>query len=198
MTKQIHSIEELTKPLSRGAHDNFDDGYCAMEAVAWLAGEDHTDHPDCACPVIGAYVRKLNDRMPGEERAKLVPLLPKLIGSVREVEVERKRAFKFVDTAVRVFAKVETDEIVNRETAIKGRDAAYAMCHTATYATAAADAVTCYAAAAAADAAADAAVEAAYTTAAANGEAFYAATYDPADAAWSKAIALIYEVLAIQ
>ncbi len=169
MTKQIHSIEELTKPLSRGAHDNFDDGYCAMEAVAWLAGEDHTDHPDCACPVIGAYVRKLNDRMPGEERAKLVPLLPKLIGSVREVEVERKRAFKFVDTAVRVFAKVETDEIVNRETAIKGRDAAYAMCHTATYA-----------------------------TAAANGEAFYAATYDPADAAWSKAIALIYEVLAIQ
>ena len=32
---------------------------CAMEMVAWLAGEAHSDEPECACPVLAAMVRAL-------------------------------------------------------------------------------------------------------------------------------------------
>ena len=38
-------------------HKAREDGMCALEAVAWLAGEPHTDHPKCVSQVIGAFVR---------------------------------------------------------------------------------------------------------------------------------------------
>lgn len=38
--------------LKEGSHEARERGVCAMEAVAWLAGEKHSDAPRCACPVI--------------------------------------------------------------------------------------------------------------------------------------------------
>lgn len=76
-------VRKLTEfELSRGAHDRPDEGLCAMEAVALLEGLDHSAHPECTCPVIGAFVRRANDRMPDDRRAILVPLLPRLAGTV--------------------------------------------------------------------------------------------------------------------
>ena len=70
-------------PLRRGAHDRRDDGMCAMEMVAWLAGEDHSDEPRCACPAISSYVRALNDLLPDDsERTRLLrPLVPKFVNT---------------------------------------------------------------------------------------------------------------------
>jgi hypothetical protein len=79
--------------LKSGAHSRREDGVCALEAVAWLAGEPHSDHPQCACPVIGAFLRSWNDSLPDEavRTALLRPLLPLLIGtrSTRAVELTR-------------------------------------------------------------------------------------------------------------
>ena len=44
--------------LRRGAHDDpADMQFCALEAVAYVAGEPWSDHPKCACPVLGAFMR---------------------------------------------------------------------------------------------------------------------------------------------
>ena len=49
--------------LARGAHDRRTDGVCVMEAVAWRAGEDHSDRPECASPVIAALVAHAKARV---------------------------------------------------------------------------------------------------------------------------------------
>ena len=68
--------------LVRGSHASVEYGLCAMEAVAWLEGLEHSDRPACTCPVIGAYVRALNDQVHDEERQRLIPYLPRLVGTV--------------------------------------------------------------------------------------------------------------------
>ena len=93
-------------PLAEGPHAKRADGVCLLEAVAWLAGEPHSDKPSCACPVIAAFGRTLNDHLPDAERQALVPYITKIVGSVSTPEVERKRAFIASDYAVRVFAPI--------------------------------------------------------------------------------------------
>ncbi|MBL8735175.1 MAG: hypothetical protein JNL12_01980 [Planctomycetes bacterium] len=94
------SIEQV--PLQRGAHPTRDAGMCAMEMVAWLAGEPHSDEPCCACPVLGAFVRACNDSMDDEQRNRLLkPLVPFLLDSRRTAAVERARGLVAVDHLVR-------------------------------------------------------------------------------------------------
>lgn len=89
-------------PLQRGSHPLRDDGMCAMEMVAWLAGEAHSDEPECACPVIGALVRACNDAMSDPARNRyLRPLVPQLVQSRAGAIVEHKRGMLAVDCLVR-------------------------------------------------------------------------------------------------
>ena len=90
-------------PLRRGAHDRRDDGMCAMEMVAWLAGEAHSDEPSCACPVIASYVRALNDLLPddGERTRLLRPLVPKFVNTRGNAHDEQRRGFVVLDGALR-------------------------------------------------------------------------------------------------
>jgi hypothetical protein len=96
--------------LTYGSHTNREDGMCLMEAVAYLAGEPHTDAPACACPMLTAYAVALNDAMgtgpDGDAlRARyLHDLAPMLVGSRSTPDVERRRAFVLADHAVRVIA----------------------------------------------------------------------------------------------
>jgi len=68
--------------LAKGAHKLAGPRMCAMEMVAWLEGLPHSDNPACTCPVLAAYVRSVNDRMPDAERDRLLPFLPRLVGTV--------------------------------------------------------------------------------------------------------------------
>lgn len=79
---------------------------CAMEMVAWLAGEPHSDEPECACPVIGALVRCLNDSIASaSERERLLrPLIPVLVNSRSSAAIEQARAMLVADAAVREVA----------------------------------------------------------------------------------------------
>jgi hypothetical protein len=93
-------------PLLPGSHRTRADGMCAMEMVAWLAGEPHSDGPSCTCPVIAAFVRAFNDFLPDADARDrwLRRLLPRLIHTVASREVERERGLIAVDRAVRVLA----------------------------------------------------------------------------------------------
>ena len=89
--------------LQGGSHESADEGLCAMEAVAWLEGVKHSDSPSCTCPVITAFVRSINDRMPYSDRQKLVAYLPRLVGTVSP-EHEQDRAEYLAWHAITVVA----------------------------------------------------------------------------------------------
>src|SRR5581483_222147 len=67
--------------LAHGAHQTADEGRCAMEWVAYLAGEKHSDQPVCVSPVLRRYCISLNDRLGDDERQKLLPYLARTIGT---------------------------------------------------------------------------------------------------------------------
>ncbi|HLQ36715.1 MAG TPA: hypothetical protein VK348_02850 [Planctomycetota bacterium] len=100
-------------PLRRGSHPTREHGMCAMEMVAWLAGEPHSDEPACTCPVLAALVRAANDALPSDAaRGRwLRPLVPQLIGTHRAAAITRRRAFAVVDAAVRRFAPLRLGRV---------------------------------------------------------------------------------------
>ena len=54
---------------------------CLMSLVAFLAGEDHSDAPGCASPVVQAFAVAVNDLMPRAARQRLKPFAPRIIGT---------------------------------------------------------------------------------------------------------------------
>jgi hypothetical protein len=76
--------------LSKGEHNTRAEGVCAMEFVAYLAGEVHSDAPICSSPVLAAFGRGLNDCMPDEERQSLRPLLTRVIGTAGDGQDEQR------------------------------------------------------------------------------------------------------------
>jgi hypothetical protein len=179
--------------IKHGEHADFEKGVCAMEAVAWLAKEPHSDHPACTCAVIAAFVRSFNDRLrTDEERSTLLrPLLPDLVGTAGSRELRIKRGYLAADWAVRIMLPIllralEWEQeaaacegipaIVDPASAARGQEVAQ---HTR----AAANAAAAYTAAYTANAAADAVYAAdAYAAAAAADAYAYAAAADAADA----------------
>ena len=108
MTSIEIDAERLAKVqrLYSGAHAENGNGHveaCAMEAVAYIAGEPWSDHPACACPVIGAFMRAWNDGLPDAERTALIlPLIPRLVGTRATKKVEQRRATMAADWFIRV------------------------------------------------------------------------------------------------
>src|SRR5438552_12151815 len=95
MVNRIRELKAIT--LQTGPHQTRSQGMCAMESVAWIVDGPHTDEPECVCPVLGTYVRRLNDIMPDDQRQKLKLVLPSLVNSVGSKALEWKRAFKITD-----------------------------------------------------------------------------------------------------
>jgi hypothetical protein len=194
--RMTNDLTALSLKLLKGNHKGPTQGACVLEAVAYIAGEEWSDHPKCACPVIAAFARRLNDRMTNEERVALVPLIPLLAGSRADQATEIRRGFMASDWAVRTVLPELLDELkrpkdaakvraleplTSRETARSAREATLELRRQlrayAAYADAYADAYAAAAAAYAADAAADAAAAAAYAAYAADAaaDAAYAA-----------------------
>jgi hypothetical protein len=87
--------------LAHGAHSNVADGFCAMEAVAYIAREKFSDRPVCVCPVIGAFMRAWNDGLKDDERAIIIPLLPKVVGTRGSDALAERRSLMAADWLVR-------------------------------------------------------------------------------------------------
>ena len=79
--------------LERGAHTEGSGSLCAMEMVAYMEREPHSDTPECTCPVLASYVRTLNDNMSDEHRQKLLPILPMLVGTANDDLIVQRAEF---------------------------------------------------------------------------------------------------------
>lgn len=70
--------------LSAGSHEDPADGRCAMEWIAYLAGEPHTDDPKCVDPKLRQVLMGLNDSLDDVNRQRLRPYLARAIGTAND------------------------------------------------------------------------------------------------------------------
>jgi hypothetical protein len=94
----------ITK-LYRSSHSPGEE-MCLMEAVAFVAGEKWSDHPQCCCPVIAAFGRRLNDWLDDDERQQLIPYVKRLIDTRGDAALEQRRALMAADWAVRTIMPI--------------------------------------------------------------------------------------------
>jgi len=102
LEERLSYLEPLV--LESGGHDPPNNGLvhaCVMEAVAYVAGEAWSDHPECASPVLGAFLRSWNDSLPDDDRQMLKALIPRLVGTKASKAVEEKRAWMATDWLAR-------------------------------------------------------------------------------------------------
>lgn len=180
--------------LAYGSHESPEAGMCVMEAVAYVAGEEHTDRPECACPVIAAFLREWNDAIMDDARRTelLAPLVPRLVGSRRTAAVEQRRA----DLALDWFVRVQAPAWLALSDTLRPHAAALRGLAPLTSAAACRSAQTTLDEARSASAAASAARVAAWDARVAAGAAAWdaawdawAAAWDARDAAWAAASA---------
>ena len=90
--------------LKYGSHASREQGMCVMEAVAYVAGEPHSDRPKCVCPVIATLLRSWNDALPDDETRTrlLMPLIPVVIGTRADKATEERRSYMALDWLIRV------------------------------------------------------------------------------------------------
>lgn len=50
----VREFDLETLVLKSGGHRSFKDGACLLEAAAFMAGERHSDHPECVSEVLAA------------------------------------------------------------------------------------------------------------------------------------------------
>ncbi|MCJ2058667.1 hypothetical protein MKL09_19190 [Methylobacterium sp. J-048] len=110
--------------LAAGTQEGRDGAMCALEAVADLASELHSDQPACASPSIAAFIRTWSDGLPQAERDGLIlPLVPRLVGTNGSEALERRRIAMVADWLVRSHVpawfrlaklNVEADELADR------------------------------------------------------------------------------------
>jgi hypothetical protein len=208
MTVLDYAKPKLTKTmlralnLKKGAHGSRDKGMCVMEAVAWAAGREHSDHPPCVSPVIGAFLRNWNDSLDDEGRQMLKPYVFRVVGTATGKKDEETRAWLATDWLVRECAPAwlrlaglteQAESLENLAALTNGRRAKSAQEKIDAARDAARDAAGDAARAAAWDAAGDAAWAAAWdatwdaTRAAARAAAWAAAGAAAWDAAWAAA-----------
>jgi len=102
------TIDLNTLHLDTGSHDTRTEGVCLLEAVAWIAGEPHTDHPACVSPVLGVFGRSLNDVLPDDKRQFLIPLITRLPGTAGD-GFDEKRGYLALDWMIRVYTPTWLD-----------------------------------------------------------------------------------------
>lgn len=98
-------------------------GRCAIQEIrAWLdltSGSD--DVPDCVSGIIAEHVIAANDAR-ASWRTRLVPLLPRIIGSVGSDILERRRRYFAIDWVVRKAIPARMMRDVQSRGAYDGRD----------------------------------------------------------------------------
>jgi hypothetical protein len=108
--------------LGKGAHPTPDAGMCLMEAVAYVRGVAHTDHPACVAPLLGEMGRSLNDVLPDDLRQQLVLVIPDLPGTAGDGHDEQ-RSYMALDWLIRTWLPAWLDlSPACREDAAKVRE----------------------------------------------------------------------------
>jgi hypothetical protein len=87
--------------LYAGQHEPGEGKRCAMEWVAYLAGEHHTDRPMCVDPQVGTFMRYLNDKLGDERRQMLRLYLARTIGTADDGHYAAKALSLGSDVTIR-------------------------------------------------------------------------------------------------
>ena len=85
------AIPDTLPILGKGAHPAEARKLCAMEAAAWLAGEKHTDHPECVMPIIADCAIRVNDSVDSATRQQMWPLIIRCLGTANDDLMIQKR-----------------------------------------------------------------------------------------------------------
>lgn len=94
--------------LDHGSHDDGTDGRCAMEWVAYIAGQEHTDSPHGVAGEVGSFCIELNDAFDNRTRQCLRPYLARTLGTEGD-KLEYVRAYAAIDHIVRVITPLYLD-----------------------------------------------------------------------------------------
>ena len=92
MAATAEPAPDLMPVLSRGKHRNPARGACFLEYTSLLAGEPFSDEPACVDRELAAVLRRANDLLGDEARARLLPLLGRAIGLVVRADGPRPGA----------------------------------------------------------------------------------------------------------
>jgi hypothetical protein len=87
--------------LRHGSHESPQDGLCAMEWVAYLAGEKHSAYPSCVDGALQGFAIGLNDNLPDNLRQQLRPYLARMIGTADDGRSEERR-YAVADWAIHI------------------------------------------------------------------------------------------------
>ena len=79
--------------LSDKTHIHPNDGMCAMELVSWLMMERFSDNPACVSWVCREVFQILNDGMPQKARNRLLPYLPRIVGTSSDKNDDKREDF---------------------------------------------------------------------------------------------------------
>lgn len=104
----MNSIDLSVLTLAVGSHTTCEEGLCFTEAVACFAGEPHTDHPVCMSAVMAKIGRRLNDALPDDLRQRLVPLVPRMVGTAGD-GLDEARSYLALDWLIRDYTTVWLD-----------------------------------------------------------------------------------------
>ena len=88
--------------LAEGGHETRDQGMCLMEWLAFLAHEQHSDHPECVSPVLGTMGRHLNDTLPGPLRQQLKTIGVSALGTAGD-GFDEARSYMALDWLIRTY-----------------------------------------------------------------------------------------------
>lgn len=77
-----------------------------MEYASLLAGEKWSDHPECTHPLLASVARQVNDHTSDDARARLVTLIPSVIGlSGDDPKIDVRIAIRCAALAIPVVAE---------------------------------------------------------------------------------------------
>src|SRR5579863_3555840 len=112
MSPELRALAE-SAVIRSGSHPTPEDGMCIMEAVAWVAGEPHSDAPQCACPSIRRFAIRINDRIDDDAlRTQLFrPLVTRLVGSASTGQVRWFRNRLIADWVIRYSLPIWWQEV---------------------------------------------------------------------------------------
>lgn len=95
--------------LAKGYHRAKTPGeWCLTEAAAYIAGEPWSDHPKCVSTVLTVYGMALNDSWDDDQRQKLVPFIPRLLGTANDGQDEA-RSYLALDWLTRTYTPAWLD-----------------------------------------------------------------------------------------
>ena len=102
--------------LAHGPHATRENGMCAMEWTAYLAGEAHSDSPKCVSGVLRNWFVGLNDAMLDHDRQRLRPYLARTIGTMDDGHDQER--IKLLETYSKNYHP-EFDSASRRRTGLK-------------------------------------------------------------------------------